>query len=183
MTKDSTGKPKQNPFWDFSVTAYRADGVADACLRLQDRHGVDVNLLFYFCWLGAVRDSAAESSEIASVLEATAGWRDEVVQPLRAVRRFMKPGYPGMDPAAVESLRSGVKRIELQCERQQQNFLYLMTENHRDNLELSVVAAARADRNVRHYLSQIGATLDPADESDCEAVLVGCFSAGPTAAG
>lgn len=172
----------KNPFWDFSVSAYRVGGVAEACLRLQDRHGVDVNLFFYFCWLGGVRDSALESAEIAAVSEATAGWRDEVVRPLRAVRRFMKPGYPGMEPAAVESLRSEVKRIELQCERQQQDFLFASTQNIRENIDLSVIAAARADRNVRHYLRSIGATLEPADESDCEAVLAGCFGGGQAAA-
>lgn len=172
----------KNPFWDFSVSAYRVDGVAEACLRLQDRHGVDVNLFFYFCWLGGMRDSAMESAEVTAVLEATAGWRDQVVRPLREVRRYMKSGYPGMDVAAVESLRTEVKRIELRCERQQQDFLYESTKNHRETMELSVVSAARADRNVRQYLRSIGATLDPEDESDCEAVLAGCFGAGPAAA-
>lgn len=174
--------PMKNPFWDFSVSAYRVDGVAEACLRLQDRHGVDVNLFFYFCWLGGVRDSALESAEVTAVQEATAGWRDQVVRPLREVRRHMKSGYPGMDAAAVESLRTEVKRIELQCERQQQDFLYTLTPNTKETTELSVMAAARADRNVRQYLHSIGAMLEPADESDCEAILAGCFRAGPAAA-
>lgn len=174
--------PMKNPFWDFSVSAYRVDGVAEACLRLQDRHGVDVNLFFYFCWLGGVRDSAMESADIASVNEATSDWRDQVVRPLREVRRHMKSGYPGMDAAAVESLRTEVKRIELQSERQQQDFLYESTPNPRVIKPLDVMAAARADRNVRRYLDLIGATLEPSDESDCEAILAGCFGGGPDAA-
>ena len=32
-------------FWDFSVGTYRRPGVADACLSLQDRYGLDVNVL------------------------------------------------------------------------------------------------------------------------------------------
>jgi len=175
-------EPMNNPFWDFSVSAYRIDGVAEACLRLQDRHGVDVNLFFYFCWLGGVRDSALESAEIMAVQEATAGWRDQVVRPLREVRRHMKSGYPGMDAATVESLRTDVKRIELQSERQQQDFLYNLTPNPKENRALNVLAAARADRNIRQYLRSIGATLEPADESDCEAVIAGCFGGGPTTA-
>lgn len=182
MTEESMSDPMKNPFWDFSVSAYRIDGVAEACLRLQDRHGVDVNLFFYFCWLGGVRDSALESAEIMAVQEATAGWRDQVVRPLREVRRHMKSGYPGMDAGAVESLRTEVKRIELQSERQQQDFLYTMARNSKETTELSVMAAARADRNVRQYLRSIGATLEPADESDCEAVIAGCFGGGPTTA-
>jgi uncharacterized protein (TIGR02444 family) len=172
----------KNPFWDFSVSSYRVEGVAEACLRLQDRHGVDVNLFFYLCWLGGVRDSALEPAEVTAVQEATVRWRDKVVRPLREVRRHMKSGYPGMDADAVESLRTEVKRIELQCERQQQDFLYTMTLKPKETADLSVVAAARADRNVRQYLRLIGATLEPADETDCEAVLAGCFGPGPAAA-
>lgn len=182
MTEDTTGNPKKNPFWDFSVTAYRADGVADACLRLQDRHGVDVNLFFYFCWLGAVRDSAVEKDEVAAVVESTANWREQVVRPLREVRRHMKSGFPGMNAAAVESLRTQVKRIELESERQQQDFLYAGAKNISDKNDLSVLAAARADRNIRRYFAEIDVSPEPADESDCETVLTGCFGTGPAAA-
>jgi hypothetical protein len=34
-----------NPFWDFSLALYAKEGVADACLLLQDKLGYDVNLL------------------------------------------------------------------------------------------------------------------------------------------
>ncbi|MCG8546534.1 MAG: TIGR02444 family protein, partial [Alphaproteobacteria bacterium] len=39
--------PPGNAFWNFSLRAYARPGVADACIRLQDRYGVDVNVLFY----------------------------------------------------------------------------------------------------------------------------------------
>lgn len=41
------------PFWRFSVRLFRAAGVADACIALQDECGADVNLLLYCGWLGA----------------------------------------------------------------------------------------------------------------------------------
>lgn len=182
MTDDSADNPTKNPFWDFSVTAYRVEGVADACLRLQDRHGVDVNLFFYFCWLGSVRDSAVERDEVAAVVDATAEWREQVVRPLREVRRRMKLGFPGMDAGAVESLRTQVKRIELESERQQQDFLYATTKSVNEKRDLSVLAAARADRNIRHYFGEIDVLLEPADEGDCETVLAGCFGTGTAAA-
>ncbi len=34
-----------HPFWNFSLEVYGGEGVARACLELQDRRGVDVNLL------------------------------------------------------------------------------------------------------------------------------------------
>ena len=39
--------------WDFSLRVYRAPGVSDWCLALQDGHGADVNILLWAAWLGA----------------------------------------------------------------------------------------------------------------------------------
>jgi uncharacterized protein (TIGR02444 family) len=36
-----------NAFWDFSLKVYAAAGVADECILLQDRFGIDVNLLLF----------------------------------------------------------------------------------------------------------------------------------------
>ena len=41
------------PFWDYSLALYGRPGVEACCLRLQDRLGVDVNLLLLCCWLAA----------------------------------------------------------------------------------------------------------------------------------
>ena len=40
-------------FWQFSLDFYARPGVADACLELQDRAGVDVNVLFFVLYLAA----------------------------------------------------------------------------------------------------------------------------------
>ena len=42
-----------HPFWNFSLELYAGDGVAEACLDLQERRGCDVNILLFCCWLGA----------------------------------------------------------------------------------------------------------------------------------
>ena len=42
-----------HPFWDFSLRVHGADGVAGACLDLQDAHQLDVNIVLYCCWIGA----------------------------------------------------------------------------------------------------------------------------------
>ena len=49
--------PRANPFWRFSLRTYRAPGVQEACLALQDRCGADVNLLLFCGWTG--RDGRA----------------------------------------------------------------------------------------------------------------------------
>ena len=44
-----------SPFWQFSLRFYRMPQVADACIELQERAGVDVNLLLFLLWQASQR--------------------------------------------------------------------------------------------------------------------------------
>ena len=96
-------------FWSFGLALY--DRSAPLCLELQDRGGRDVNLLLLCCWCGMVRGLALQAADLAALEAALEPWRSEVVQPLRAVRRFLK----GDSLAA--GLREQVKAAELAAER------------------------------------------------------------------
>ncbi|MFL1876565.1 DUF2390 domain-containing protein, partial [Hansschlegelia beijingensis] len=43
---------------DFAVATYGGDGVQAACLTLQDAHGLDVNVVLFAAWAGAVAGRA-----------------------------------------------------------------------------------------------------------------------------
>jgi uncharacterized protein (TIGR02444 family) len=101
-----------NPFWEFSLAFYAEPGVAPACLAMQDRDGVDVNLALFCCWVSVALDAAALAEAEALVRD----WGDNVVRPLRAVRRWLK----GRD----EALRAQVAEQELAAEQRQQAMLY-----------------------------------------------------------
>lgn len=111
-----------NPFWTFSLAIYAIEGVAPACLRLQDRHGLDVNLLLYCCWAGRC-GVALDAPAVARMLELTADWTTRVVQPLRAARRALKGAFETMPAAACLSLRDAVAKLELDAERIEQDAL------------------------------------------------------------
>ncbi len=89
-------------FWDWAVAAYARPGVADACLDLQDHYGQNVPLLLWAVWRGG---------DIAAAVEIARSWEDEVVAPLRGLRRRLK----GRTQA--EALRQKVKAVELEAER------------------------------------------------------------------
>ena len=101
-----------NAFWRYSLDFYAQPGVMPACLALQDAHGVDVNLALLCCWVGEALDAAALAEADALVAE----WRGQVVQPLRAVRRWLK----GRDDA----LRAEVATQELAAEQREQAMLF-----------------------------------------------------------
>ena len=108
-------------FWNFSLAVYRQPGVADECLRLQDEFGVDVNLLLFCTFAGAVHGAVLTPADIAAVKQVVRRWHDEVVRPLRNARRALKPLKAGQD--AIKTLRAQVKAVELEAERREQAML------------------------------------------------------------
>jgi uncharacterized protein (TIGR02444 family) len=107
--------------WRFSLAVYRQPGVAAECLALQDDYGVDVNLLLFAAYAGAIHGVVLEPAEIAAAGTLVGAWHDEVVRPLRATRRALKPREAG--EAAVKALRAQVKAAELEAERLEQVML------------------------------------------------------------
>jgi len=102
--------------WAFALRLYGAPGVSDACLVLQDESGVDVPVLLFSAWL-ASSSVALTPSELARIDGLVKAWRDEVIKPLRAVRRRLKTGpHPAPGPQT-EDLRNGVKAVELASEK------------------------------------------------------------------
>ena len=66
--------------WNYSLEIYRRPGVQDACLKLQDDMGADVNLLMYCCWRGAMADGemGALLTQLAELSESAAKLRKKV---------------------------------------------------------------------------------------------------------
>lgn len=115
------------PFWDHALAVYGRDGVAPACVELQDRHGLDVNLLLLACWLGA-DGRALNRAALARALDASRRWQAEVVAPLRAARRALKAqlerGAAGEVARAHAGLAAALRRrlaaVELGAEHLEQ---------------------------------------------------------------
>lgn len=102
--------------WDFALKLYAAPGVADACLVLQDESGVDVPVLLFCAWLSK-NGVTLNATEIARIDGLVKEWHENVVKPLRAVRRRLKTGPAPAPTKETETLRNGVKGVELSSEK------------------------------------------------------------------
>lgn len=109
--------------WRFSLDVYRQEGVAAHCLELQRRLGLDVNVLLVMLWATRLWGVAPDAAQIAHADETIRAWRDEVVQPLRQLRTRLKSGPPPAPDPQTNALREGVKQLELDAERIQQDRL------------------------------------------------------------
>ena len=127
--------------WSFSLAVYAAPGVADACLTAQDEAGADVNLLLWAAWLAA-QGHDLTAAELAEAVAATQPWRDDVVRPLRALRRRLKSGPAPAPCPATESLRAQVKAAELEAEHQQQILLQGLPATRRSDGDRAILLQA-----------------------------------------
>jgi uncharacterized protein (TIGR02444 family) len=117
-----------NPFWQFSLRVYGTPGVAEECLDVQDKLGIDVNVLLYAAWLGAIRGVTLQEADLLRIEEAVSPWSANVVQPLRAVRRGMKT-MPETADLQVQVLRKRVADAELFSEQVEQALLFRLAES------------------------------------------------------
>ena len=108
------------PFWSFSVSIYGRDAVAAECLTLQDRFGLDVNILLLCCWLGS-QGTALDQAQATHVIEATGDWASSVVAPLRTIRRRLKQDT---HDESIAVFRKEIAALELAAEKIQQTRLF-----------------------------------------------------------
>jgi uncharacterized protein (TIGR02444 family) len=144
-----------NPFWDYAVELYRRPGVEGACLELQARHGLDVNLVLLCCWL-ASRGTAADERTFDRIAAAAERWQVAFVRPLRAVRRRLKAdladaqpdSIPARWPELVSGLRGRVVALEIEGERLEQLLLAALVGDH---TATAAPGVALASSNLRCY--------------------------------
>ena len=119
-------------FWDYSLTLYKREGVANHCLALQNDFNLDVNLVLFCVWF-AQFSGKLPPALLAEAVGFSASWRETIVQPLRNVRSRMKNNQTlaaGLTAENYEELRGKIKKVELQAEKLQQDELQRLARPH-----------------------------------------------------
>jgi uncharacterized protein (TIGR02444 family) len=109
--------------WAFALRIYALPGVADACLELQDRAGVDVMVLLVTAYAAVRHRLFLARLQIHELDAACRSWREQIVQPLRAIRTRLKSGPQPAPSRDTEPFRSAIKAAELVAERLQHRLL------------------------------------------------------------
>ncbi|MEW9612583.1 TIGR02444 family protein [Shinella sp. S4-D37] len=159
--------------WDFALDYYRRDGVAAACLALQDQGDVDVNVLIHAIWRAAIRGEAIAQGDVADADASVAAWRQSIVLPLRALRRRLKTGPPPAPGEVTEKLRGRIKAAELDAEHIELDTLEAMTPERSSSADAS--DARQSTRTavlhvLEHFAPGRSASLSHAVEALVEAI-------------
>jgi uncharacterized protein (TIGR02444 family) len=116
-------RESHSAFWTFSLAVYGDAAVQRECLHLQDRYGVNVNLLLLCAFVGAVHARVLSPADIAQAEEVVCGWHSQVVECLRGARRAIKSFSDVPTPIGLNGFYSSMKEQELEAERIEQLML------------------------------------------------------------
>lgn len=130
MVKPIQDDPLDNPFWRFSLDVYARDGVSPKCLRLQEEYQIDVNLILFGFWLGHAGLLITDTVTAEKIIKRVAGWREDVIIPLRRYRIDYQPLSKEM-AAKHDPLRKKIKRLEIDAEQVEQALLYELSKHER----------------------------------------------------
>lgn len=108
--------------WRFARALYGHGAVAEACIRAQDEHGLDINLALFAAWL-AQRGEALTEGRALLAMDAGARWRRDVIVPLRTQRRAWR------DSAERRVDYDAIKALEIAAEREQLRRLACLSES------------------------------------------------------
>jgi uncharacterized protein (TIGR02444 family) len=161
--------PADDDLWRFVSAYYAQPGVAAALIALQDRDGIDINLILFGLWHGVSGRGRLDRRQLAAAARATETIRVEIVEPLRALRRQLK-SYP--DPE-IQRLREAVKSLEIEAEKAALRRLAASAAAPPDANLGRDARFATADVNLTLYLAAAANSADAAVIRSALAVFLG----------
>jgi uncharacterized protein (TIGR02444 family) len=163
-------------FWRFSLKTYRAAGVQQACLALQERCGADVNLLLFCGWAGRT-GRMLDKSSLRCAVGRVGPWQSEVIAPLRLARLGLKRQLDDETLAALaRSLRRRVLALELAMECVEQALLAELASRWPPPVPRVPPRQAVA-ANLAAYLALLGEAPGPAELVHLDHIAKACSPA------
>lgn len=141
-----------NAFWRFSLSFYSRPDVAPACLLLQNRRSVDVNVLLLAIFAAVQRNRMLTSADLQAADDVVKAWREDVVVPLRRIRTRLKSGPAPAPSAVTEALRTQIKLAELKAEQiQQAQLMAFLDRLPPPPAPMAIDAKALIERVIQNY--------------------------------
>jgi uncharacterized protein (TIGR02444 family) len=162
----------------YAVELHQRDGVSAACLLLQERAQVDVNVLLMAVWMAACKHRALDEADARRARLRVVDWHQEVVRPLRAVRRRLKHGPRPAPSDETNRLRVELQKLEISAELIELEQLEMLA----DEMPARESAGTLRDNALAGMLAVIAAFASrPADEQERDAMgTIVAAATGPT---
>ncbi|MGM0689376.1 MAG: TIGR02444 family protein, partial [Bacillota bacterium] len=96
---------------------YNQPPVQEACLELQSRYGIDMDLLFFCLKVGTSGGGKMTRGDISQAMEAVSRWQEDIVRPIRAASRRLESSYKSFPEEKTEMIQKSLAQAELDAEK------------------------------------------------------------------
>jgi len=144
---------KDHPLWRFTLKAHRRSGVHEACVELQKSHGIDVNFLFWCCWVAQMGAPPLHEAQMRRAMTAVRSWQEEIVRPVWRARWKLKPSYGNFPEDLTEALRRQLIAAEINAEHLEMLQLADAVKIRMKETVSTREKVSHAMENVKRYLS------------------------------
>ncbi len=173
MAAKTTNILPNHPFWIFSLQAYSQESVKKALLNLQNRHGLNINMVLFCYWFAASNQGALLKTDIKQLLTAIHTWHERVVSTLRSLRDRLKEAAA---PIWSQHIRQDVLDTELTAEHIEQLLLIDASAKKSTRVRRShQQRTTHACQNAATYCNVLFINLDQADCTAFGQILAGVF--------
>lgn len=175
MAVFSSGVFPPNDLWDYATRVYARGTAKEACLALQDRHGLDVNVMLFCCWVASSGRGTFRDSELDQALRAVADWRGNAINALHGLKLYLK----GDTAPAPRPLSDDLRRVVVECELHAEHVEVLML-----HAAMTRVGTGTFDRlqqiedslaNLFAYLARVEIRADDSDLAALIDILIAAF--------
>jgi len=167
ITKQPTDLPS-HPFWEFSLAVYQENTIKLACLALQEKQAMNVNIILFTCWLAKTGRGRLYKSDYTRMTALLHHWHLDITQRLRTMRRTVSKHA---SPPTLRALKPLILNTELVSEQIEQ----LLLSNHflRLNIHQRTHSqkAKEALASLNAYAKFLNATLTERDEQTIEQIV------------
>ncbi len=164
--------------WDYSIKLYSDAVVSDACLALQNRLKIDVNLVLFCLWVAASGRENLTENELEEGVKSASGWQSNVVEPLRLLRSYLKSPEDKIDNRLAGDLRRVMADSEIYSERLELLMLEKLIDRPVTSSFGGQDCADAAAENLISYTSKVSDNLSTEDREDLMTIWCAAF---PTA--
>ena len=164
-----------HPFWIFSLKVHDNEGVPGACIALQERRGIDVNLLLFCAWIGESGRGVLTESELEAAQTAVEVWNCDIVCALRVLRNRLKGGMQPIPKDRSDVLRGMILEIEVRSEHVEQMALTAVVTRPADPALAVERRGKDAVANIAGYFVRHGFDPDAEDARQVALVLDPAF--------
>jgi len=182
MTQQQPAGSDFASFWQFSLAFYQQPEVKTLCLKLQDDHAMNVNILLFLLWYSLTEKKLLLPSMLVELLEAVKGYGQQVDKFRKFRRAFIEQLL--VTDAAKESnhshpIRDALLNSELLLEKEMQQAIFQFIDrqlldkqvepqsskpvSNISDIELEFIAT----ENLEQYVSQLIVN-DKATEGDSD---------------